>query len=1640
MSLTPMKNIKKLFLTLITSTLLFSGTSFVLENTNVAHAADDICSSITSGFITCSTDELSFTKYTGELTKISPEGYDTGITRVGSVREFIQKVVNYALSFLGLIAVLLIIYAGIMLVTAAGKTEQAEKAKKTMGYTAAGLLLIMASYAIVNTILSGPFEGDSSAEGAIGGMASQGFSASTNDIIKSAETTVKSYKYLLDVVDTYKDLMSDVNKSSLGGTNSYITSRPMVLQFLNSTKTKLQNLKFKTSAFSAMATKTEEITRYIDEQIDVIESMKNIAYVKGAKEFTKCDETYDYNLVPDWVPGDYEVNVDLPTNMSKEGCNQVLYLNSVEDDNLFKVWGDTKKRLTTMGGKDFSQLLLIAKEEFAGKTGSEKIAFDDTLGCGNGGKDKGVLATQYCVLKGVYEDLNGLETFKSTPIQNIYNSITEGEYSIIPSLATGVWDNSGDGVNFVVKTNPLIVSLIKSEDQLIKAIKDIKFVNIKLVASVVEGSAPLVVRFDVLTSTDPSSDAIKASQIEWDLNGSGLTSTANPTNDNDKGDNANFIDCYDGQNTPEVGFTNYCIYPNPGTFRAQARIKSSNDKVYASGVSAIDIKVQEPTVKIALNYKVGNEETERWVSKYYKDALVELKTTLPVTLDQANIKFNLTSPRDQENDTTALNKNQIQSVKWDFGDGNIESDNTITPTGKEHKYKAEGTYTVTIEITKFNGQTGRRIFNVVVGSPIAVFTVTPPATQSIGAEYKLGEEITLDASGSHSDIGDIKNYEWTIDITPDAGSVSTETPKPKGKVVKYKLKTAGKYKINLKVTDKADVSAESDTEDLTVSSTPPVPLFSFTVPNKNQPYRYVFDASKTYDTDWGMGDETDIEYQWTFTAPSSSESVPQEPAVIDPVEPQSLDSIKEFKTDNIKITVDFGMTGEYEVKLTAKNKGARGDDKAVSIKQPLTVDNILGVWWKSGDSSTQTLLQGKAEVAIKFYSKNANAYEVDFGDGEKETGTPTSGADGPPHPYRQAGKYTVKVTVYDANDNSNEIKKSIFIGNDAKPLAKIKIFKNGEEIMDFGSDLADISRSDVLTFDASDSKNTDGTGRDLKYSWKFGDSETSTKKTVSHKYKEIIPDGEAPYKVELVVYDKDDENKKSDPVNLPIYVISLKPSFSSLQVVPDSGATNLTTPVRVRADVFGAKDPDGQITQYKWWYYDENDPEEPLGMQITQSQTAFLVIGTKGTEGSKRTYKFGVEITDNENNKVQSEETEEAEGQLQPEMIPSLEVTNGPNKMPTASFSIDRTKVYAGDAVNFSSSSKDPDGKIEEYIWDFDGDGFFNDEPTKQSTISHVYEEKNLAGIRARLKVVDDKGAEAISEPVTVFIDSIAQAPKSAFKHQVVNGKTVSFTNNSTSDTKVGASIKEYIWDFDTASQYDGSDADGDGHKDNDIESKESNPTHTYEEFGIYQVKLVVKDDKGNRSEVINMVNVSAVGGAVGAFGTGTSTGTGSTGTLGGTQTGTGGTGTSTSTTTVNTGDLFGLGKDPVTSGTQTGTVSTQTGTVTAPTTGPNGLKALMTSNPAPSTNGLVILPGTKGEVTFDFSNSEGPIAYYIMDKNIYFDTNNDGIPNNDSDFKTSLPGKWTTNFDKTWGKDVVKLTVVDIDGNQSTTLQEVTF
>ncbi|PIZ81056.1 MAG: hypothetical protein COY02_03195, partial [Parcubacteria group bacterium CG_4_10_14_0_2_um_filter_41_6] len=81
-------------------------------------------------------------------------GRETGLGQDDDLKTKIASVINIALGFLGMLATIMIIYAGFKWLTAAGNEDQVTKAKETLRNAVIGIAVIFLSFVIVNFVVN----------------------------------------------------------------------------------------------------------------------------------------------------------------------------------------------------------------------------------------------------------------------------------------------------------------------------------------------------------------------------------------------------------------------------------------------------------------------------------------------------------------------------------------------------------------------------------------------------------------------------------------------------------------------------------------------------------------------------------------------------------------------------------------------------------------------------------------------------------------------------------------------------------------------------------------------------------------------------------------------------------------------------------------------------------------------------------------------------------------------------------------------------------------------------------------------------------------------------------------------------------------------------------------------------------------------------------------------------------------------------------------------------------------------------------------------------------------------------------------------------------------------------------------------
>jgi PKD repeat protein len=318
------------------------------------------------------------------------------------------------------------------------------------------------------------------------------------------------------------------------------------------------------------------------------------------------------------------------------------------------------------------------------------------------------------------------------------------------------------------------------------------------------------------------------------------------------------------------------------------------------------------------------------------------------------------------------------------------------------------------------------------------------------------------------------------------------------------------------------------------------------------------------------------------------------------------------------------------------------------------------------------------------------SYSWDFGDGSSGSGESVT------HSYQASGSYTVNLTVTDNNGTSDVESKTIGVETANQPPVASFIFSPGQPSVD-----------QIISFDASGSEDPDG--RITSYSWDFGDGEGGSGMKINHSYRN-------PGDIEVTLTVTDNESASS-PITKTVKV---RPRISLLiEKMQIADHTDLTVDFKAVISAL-----EGLVPQTTTFNYDDGTgPVSYPGLKKEVWHTY------KGVGNFTPTVK--VKFTDG---------TVISAAAL-------VENRGDGNLPPIADFSFSPLRPVANESIFFDASdSKDPDGEIEKYEWDFNGDGVFEKEGR---VVIHSF--STTGDFKVKLRITDDKGRTATAErPVTV--------------------------------------------------------------------------------------------------------------------------------------------------------------------------------------------------------------------------------------------------------------------------------------------------
>lgn len=138
-------NLKTKIITILVAVFLFSAITTSLNAAPASLLGPDAASSLTTQ------DQAFFDA--------------SGLGSDASVGEIAAMVIKIVLSLLGLIFIILIIYAGLVWMTSAGNEEKISKAKKVMGSSFIGLAIVLAAYSITYFVIDKMLEATTGGSG-----------------------------------------------------------------------------------------------------------------------------------------------------------------------------------------------------------------------------------------------------------------------------------------------------------------------------------------------------------------------------------------------------------------------------------------------------------------------------------------------------------------------------------------------------------------------------------------------------------------------------------------------------------------------------------------------------------------------------------------------------------------------------------------------------------------------------------------------------------------------------------------------------------------------------------------------------------------------------------------------------------------------------------------------------------------------------------------------------------------------------------------------------------------------------------------------------------------------------------------------------------------------------------------------------------------------------------------------------------------------------------------------------------------------------------------------------------------------------------------------------------------------------------
>ncbi|HLG25343.1 MAG TPA: PKD domain-containing protein [Candidatus Gracilibacteria bacterium] len=386
---------------------------------------------------------------------------------------------------------------------------------------------------------------------------------------------------------------------------------------------------------------------------------------------------------------------------------------------------------------------------------------------------------------------------------------------------------------------------------------------------------------------------------------------------------------------------------------------------------------------------------------------------------------------------------EITSYEWDFNNDNNFTDGSGVTV--EHEFTQVGAFKVNLRVTDNTGQFKVGTKEIVVESaniPTAVIEI--PTTSG---KYFVGQQYSFQAEKSTSPNGQIDKYEWIFGDGTKVANTRTAT---------HTYKTAGDYEVTLTVTDETGSEGEASQKiKLETPESAPIAIITTVPPAADDedfiigtvPFEVSFNGTKSSDNDNNI-----VDYKWDFDGDGTDDDAGENVTYV-------------YKTNgsfNATLTV-IDAEGNESKSILVVRAGAQ------PLQARLAADPVEGVipLTVTFDASSSSYPGGQIV-----------SYEWDFGDGSAKRIDTSKVV----YKYTKIGTFTASVTAI-ASDNTRSTAQTPV---NVRPVPLTACFTPTTE-----SGAAPLT----VEFDPSCS-----TGTVAKYSWDFGDSQTSKTRKPSHTF------------------------------------------------------------------------------------------------------------------------------------------------------------------------------------------------------------------------------------------------------------------------------------------------------------------------------------------------------------------------------------------------------------------------------------------------------------------------------------------------------------------------------------------------------------